>query len=614
MENQPVYSESIIIGSLMNRALRHGDKVSIQSWFDLEGRKTGEVHSVTWAESRNYIITIAKGLQSLGLKPHDRAAVCGPNTPRWCTAVFSIIMCRATFVPIYPTSKSEDVWWCLHDSASKIIFCHGREHLDRVLENKKRLNELKWIIVMDPDVKCSEPDVLSFAELLKRGKAAEIEDAEIERLIDDAKEDDLAAIIYTSGTTGRPKGVMLTNKNFISQRSVAGDFNFTPDDIWLGHLPMCHSMGFTSDLLNSGHQGGILFIADSIETEEMRKNLRKCRPTVMTSVPRLWEKLYLQINMKVKERPAFVRRLVHRALETGKKKFRLEMERRPIPFSLRIKSILAGRIFRRIRKEAGLDRLRICITGGGPIHPDLLIFFGAIGLNIYQGYGLTETSPVTHVCTPVNNIIGTIGKAIPDTFCRIAEDGEILIKGPQVMRGYLNNPEATKETFTEDGFFKTGDIGMMDENGFVRITDRKKELIITSAGKNIAPQPVQDAFNTEPYIEQIYVTGDGRNYLTALVVPNFEFLESWAKEKGIKFSDRRELIDKEEVGKLFNEIIEKTNKTLSKYETIKKFALLTQEFSESTGELTPTLKMKRKFIEQKYCDIIAGLYSQGGGS
>ncbi|MCU0821262.1 MAG: AMP-binding protein, partial [Spirochaetes bacterium] len=377
MTDKTKFSESTIIGSLMNRAEHYSGNTSIQSWFDSSGRKTGTVHSITWAESRENIAKAAKALISLGLKPSDRAAVCGLNTPRWLTAVFSIILCRATSVPIYPTSKSEDVWWCLYDSASKIVFCHGKDQLNKVLSNRDRLNDLKWIIVMDPDVACDQPGFLSFADFMKKGESSAINDSEIEKLIMDSDENDLACIIYTSGTTGRPKGVMLTNKNFVSQRSVAGEFQFSPADIWLAHLPMCHSLGFTSDLLNSGHQGGTLFIADSIETEEMRKNLRACRPTVMTSVPRLWEKLYLQINMKVRERPEFVQRIVRWAMNTGQEKYKHVMENTPVPLSLRLKLIVAGRIFSRIRKEAGLERLRICITGGGPIHPDLLIFFGS---------------------------------------------------------------------------------------------------------------------------------------------------------------------------------------------------------------------------------------------
>lgn len=608
MDDNNLFSESTITGSLTNRAIQYSDRITLQSWFDASGRKTDEIHSVRWSSSKNNIRTLSKGLIELGLQPFDRAAVCGPNTPRWVTAVFSILTCRAAFVPIYPTSKTDDIWWCLKDSSSKIVFCHEKEHLDKVLQIKERLDVLEWIIVMDPDGNHKVPGVLSYDELMQRGKESSISEPEIDRLIKETGEEDIASIIYTSGTTGRPKGVMLSNKNFISQRAVASEFDFTPDDIWLGHLPMCHSLGFTVDLLNSGHQGGTLFIADSIETEEMRKNLRTCRPTVMTSVPRLWEKLYLQINMKVRERPGIIQGLVQWAVNTGKKKFSLTVEQKKVPFALEFKSMLAGRIFRRIREEAGLDRLRVCITGGGPIHPDLIYYFGAIGINLYQGYGLTETSPVTHTCTPANNKIGTIGKPIPDTLCKIADDGEILIKGPQVMRGYLNNPEATAETFTEDGFFKTGDIGEVDADGFYRITDRKKELIITSGGKNIAPQPIQDSFKIDPFFEQVYAAGDNRKYISALIVPNFTILEEWAAERGLKFNSREEMTGNEEVRKLYKERVDKINATLSKYESIKRFALLPDEFSEKGGELTPTLKMKRRFIEEKYKDIIDTLY------
>ncbi len=608
MNNNFKYDESTIIGSMMNRIYTYSGNTYVLSRFDQNGRKTDAVHSITYGDSNKYVRALAKGMMELGIKPHDRGAVFGPNSPMWISSVFAILSLRASFVPIYPSSKTDDVWWCIHDSGAKIIFCHSKEHLDKILEVKGKLGKLEWIIVMDPDTEFDQPGIMSYKELCEKGEKSSVSESEVDDLIRKSNEDDLAAIIYTSGTTGRPKGVMLTNKNFISQRSIAAEYGFTPDDIWLGHLPMCHSLGFSADLLNSGYQGGTLFVADSIKTEEMRANLRTCRPTVMTSVPRLWEKLYLQINIKVRERPAFVQNLVKKSFNVGKERFLLLMDKKPIPLKLKIKARLAQRIFRRIRKEAGLDRLKICVTGGGPIHPDLIIFFGAMGISLYQGYGLTETSPVTHACTPKNNKVGTVGKTIPQTECKLADDGEILVKGPQVMQGYLNNPQATKETFTEDGFFKTGDIGEIDEHGYTKITDRKKELIITSGGKNIAPQPVQEAFNTDPFIEQVYVTGDARKFLAALIVPNFPLLERWADENKINYSNPEELAKHDRVYKFIGERIDKINKILSAYETIKRFAVLSKEFSEEGGELTPTLKMKRKVIEEKYRDIIDSLF------
>jgi long-chain acyl-CoA synthetase len=351
-------------------------------------------------------------------------------------------------------------------------------------------------------------------------------------------------------------------------------------------------------------------MCDSVETEELRKNLLACRPTVMSSVPRMWEKVFVQVDRTVKQRPPIAQKIFAWAIATGRQKYLLENEHKPLPLGLKLKLKLADKIFMKVKTQAGIDRLRICHTGGGPIDPELIIFFGSIGIKLYQGFGLTETAPVTHTCTPLHHKLGWVGRPIPNTFVKIAEDGEILIKGPQVMKGYLNNPEANKEAFTADGYFRTGDIGEVDPEGYMKITDRKKDLIITSGGKNIAPQIIENSFNTDPYIEQVYVTGEKRKYIAGLVVPNYQNLEQWAKEKGISFSSKTDLIANEKVKAFIKERIDKVNSTLSKYETIKHFAVLENEFTEAGGELTPTLKRKRKVIEAKYKDVIETLYPQ----
>ncbi|MCP4680622.1 MAG: long-chain fatty acid--CoA ligase [Deltaproteobacteria bacterium] len=607
------YDESTIIGCSLNRASRNRDKVYLNSRFDAGGRKTEAIHTMTWGEIDDTVRAMAVALESKGLEPFDRVAVFGPNTPRWIMATLGAFTMRCTFVPIYPSSKTEDVWWCLQDSGAKVVFSHGQEQLDKILAIRDRLDILEWIIVMDPDVAIDAPGVISFGILVEKGRAKKAEQENIERHLREIQPNDLVAIIYTSGTTGKPKGVMLTNKNFMSQLTVIEEYGFTPDDVWFCHLPLCHSLGFSVDFLNSGYQAGALFLVDSVDTQAIRKNLKDCRPTVMASVPRLWEKLYLQIGTMVRERPKFVQNIFHRAVAVGREHYQKKLDGEPIPFGLRVKARLADRVFKKILKKGGLDRLRICITGGGPIHPDLLVFFGAMGINLYQGFGLTETSPVTHASTPSANKIGWIGRPIPGTECKLAEDGELLVRGPQVMQGYWRNMEATIETFTEDGFLKTGDIAEIDDKGFVRITDRKKELIITSGGKNIAPQPLQNAFNTDPYIEQVYVVGDARKYLAALVVPNFEILEKWAARKGVRFENREELLENDAVKELLDDRVSRVNAGLSRYESIKYFAVLSREFSEEGGELTPTLKLKRRVIEEKYKEQIGSLYPDESG-
>ncbi len=607
MHQQPSFDESTISGSCRNRSERHRDKVYLVSRFDQAGHKTDQIHQMTWGEMDYTIRNLCKGLDTLGINTFDRVAVFGPNTPRWIMATFSGIFLRGTFVPIYPSSKTEDVWWILHDSGAKVLFCHGQEFLEKALSVRDRLEHLKWIFVMDPDVKIETPNVMSFDDLLRKGESRQ-DDDELDQRTRETQEDDLAAIIYTSGTTGKPKGVMLTHKNLVSQRSVAGYFDFSPDDIWFGHLPLCHSFGFSSDLLNSGFQTGSLYVMDTVEIEEIRKNLLACRPTVMSSVPRLWEKLYIQINSIVRQKPKPVQKIFQWALSIGRERFLAELEHRPLSLGLRIQCRVADRVFLRVKQQAGLDRLRICHTGGGPINQELISFFGSLGIRLYQGFGLTETSPVTHTCTPEEHKLGWVGKPIPGTDCMLAEDGELLIRGPQVMKGYFNNPEATREAMTEDGFFRTGDIGEIDREGYVRITDRKKELIITSGGKNIAPQPIENSFNTDPYIEQVCVIGDNRKYLAALVVPDFEGLETWAREQNISYANRNELVKKGEVTSLMKDRIDQVNKTLARYETIKRFAIMDREFSEEGGELTPTLKKKRRVIIEKYKDQIEELY------
>jgi long-chain acyl-CoA synthetase len=607
------YDESTIVGCSLNRANRFRDKVYLKSRFDANGHKTEAIHSMTWGEIDDTIRTMACGLESMGIEPFNRIAVIGPNTPRWMMATIGAFALRCTIVPIYPSSKTEDVWWCLHNSGAKVVFSHGKEHLEKILEIRDRLDLLEWIVVMDPDVAVDEPGVISFDQLLEKGMANKAHEERIERHLREVQADDLVAVIYTSGTTGRPKGVMLTNSNFMAQLSVVEEYGFGPDDVWFCHLPLCHVLGFSVDFLSSGYQAGTMFLVDSVDPEAIRKNMRDCRPTVMASVPRLWEKLFLQIGTMVRERPRFVQNIFHWAVAVGRDHYLKTIDGESIPFSLRFKAVLAGRVFKRVRKKGGLERLKVCITGGGPIHPDLLIFFGAMGFNIYQGFGLTETSPVTHASTPSSNKIGWIGRPIPGTECKLAEDGELLIRGPQVMQGYWRNTEATATTFTEDGFLKTGDIAEIDEEGFVRITDRKKELIITSGGKNIAPQPIQNAFDTDPYIEQVYVVGDARKYLAAIVVPNFEILEKWATNRGLQFKSRQDLVENDDIKTLLDERVNRVNAGLSKYETIKRFTVLCREFSEEGGELTPTLKLKRRVVEKKYKEQIDALYSDEGG-
>jgi len=601
-----LYDENTISATTLNRARQFPDKVYVISRY-LQGKRTQGWHGLTWGEMDALTRNLLQGLRALGGQEGDRLAVFSPNRPRWIVAAMAGIL-GGTFVPIYPSSKPDDVWWILHDSGARAVVVGSDEHLKKVLSVRERLPDLSRIVVMDPIGEHPDPMVSSFEEVCALGAEHPFPEAELFERIQRTKEEDVAAIIYTSGTTGRPKGVMLTHRNIVCQRVIAPEFNFTSRDVWMAHLPLCHSYGFTSDLMNAGFQAGTMFLLDSLETEEIRQGLLAARPTVMNSVPRLWEKLYIQINSILGTRPPAVQRLFGWAMAAGKQAYLLRDQAKPVPTGLKLKMAAANRLFAVVKKQAGLDRLRMCSTGGGPINPDLILFFGSMGIDLYQGFGLTETAPTTHVNTPRFHKLGTVGKPFPGVEQRIDLDGEILIKGPQVMKGYCNNPQATAEAITPDGFFRTGDIGKIDEEGFLTITDRKKDLLITSAGKNIAPQPIENEFNTDRFIEQVAVVGDGRKYVTALVVPEFGALEAWAKEKGIEYPSRAELIRHPQVKELMEKHVAEVNQRLAKYEQIKRFTVMAAPFSETTGELTPTQKLKRRIIEQKFKGEIDRMY------
>lgn len=608
---QPIeFSDKILPGPAMRRLKMHPHKVFIRSRFDRTGRKTpDQIHDFTFQETYEVIKDFAKGLARLGFKPKDRLAVFGPNRPRWIFTCFAAIYSGGVHVPIYPSSKEEDVWWILFDSGAKFVVCGGLEHAKKVLAVKSRVPTLEGIILMDAPPEGHDPFIRGFDEVAAKGRKEGKSDAEFEQAITQIQEDDLAAVIYTSGTTGRPKGVMLTHKNFIAQRELEADLGYSEDEIILAHLPMCHSFGFSADLLNAGNIGATMFVSDSLETNEMRKNLTDIRPTIMASVPRLWEKFYINIGKAIKEQPPFKQKMVGWAIGVGQRAFNLKKDNKPLPALLALQARLADRVLGKLKEKVGMERLKFSATGGGPIDPKLIDFFGGLGINLYQGFGLTETAPIVIACTPKANKVGCVGKPLSNVEVKIAEDGELLIRAPQVMKGYLNNPDATAESIDKDGWFYTGDIGEIDSEGYVRITDRKKELLITSGGKNIAPQPIENEFNTDPYIELACCIGDNRNFVSALVVPEFDNVREWLKEKtGEVIEDRAKLVDHPKVKELIEERVQIVNQRLAKYEQIKKYCVLTQPFSEEGGELTPSLKKKRRVINEKYKDKIRSMY------
>jgi long-chain acyl-CoA synthetase len=605
MVSYPTFAENSMAGIALNRAVRFKDKKVLTShWRD-------GVHYDTW-QSWTFSAMVGEGFKlyeawtRLGVNPQDRVAIIGKNRPRWVFTCASLLTSNITMVPVYPTLTAREAAFILKDSGAKYAVADTLEQAKKIVSEADQCPGLKKIYVMDR-ISGGDGMIAPYDELVSMsGGTTDMES--IFRRVRDIKPDDLAALIYTSGTTGLPKGVMLTNANFLSQQVVVNTFGFNHNDVFLNHLPFCHSFGFTGDLAASIDLGAEMVISDGIQTEQIRHALTTIRPTVLMSVPRLYEKLFVEVKRVVSGRPAPVQALFKEALAIGKEVFDLKNEGRKIPLAISLKYMAAKQLLSAVRHKAGLDRVRVAFAGGGPTSRELCYFFQSLGIDIFQGYGLTETSPICNVNVPGRNKMGTVGPVISGVEERLAEDGEILVRGPNLMKGYFNDPGATAEAIDADGWFHTGDIGTFDPDGYLTITDRKKELIVTAGGKNIAPLKLETAFNTEQYIERAVVIGDRRKYLVALVCPNFELLSRWAKRHGIKAETNAALAAHPEVVRLLEARVEQANRQFAKFEQIKKIAVMDHEFSDVTGELTPTQKVKRRVVEEKYKTVLDGLY------
>ena len=606
------YSEDVLVGIFLNRVAKYRDRTFILARFD-GGRLVEDYRPISWLDVFNEGLGFARFIVGEGIKPGERVALYADNSPWWISTHVGVQLAGCVIVPVYPTLTSGDVEYILTDSEAKLVVVSGPDQLARVREIRDRLPLVGKVVVFSPDVELDgDAGELWFGDVIRTGDAGA--DEEIIERVRARKREDVVAILYTSGTTGTPKGVPLTNANFLYQQVLMDEYDADESDIWLNHLPLCHSYGLVADLFASIQKGGILGMCPTIGTRDMREALATIRPTVLVTVPRLFEKMYQQLTTVLESQPERRKRLFRRAIETSMRYHERRRTGGKVPVGLKLKwRLYESLIFRKVRARIGLDRIKFAASGGAPISKELILFFEALGVPIYQGYGLTETSPIINANTPRNNRPGSVGKPLPGTEERIAPDGEVLVKGPGVFSGYWKKPEETKEVFTEDGFFKTGDIGHFDEDGFLYITDRKKELIVTAGGKNIAPQPIEIELMTDPYIEQACIVGEGRKFIAALIVPAFDALEKWAKSKNLRYKDVRELVKLPEVVELYRERIDEHNKGFARFEQVKKFALLSEPFTVEGGELTPTQKFKRRVIESKYRDIIESFYAEGDG-
>ena len=602
-KNDTPVPRSTLVELFFDAVDRHGDHVAFQ-------RMVTEttLSDITYRDALHVVKQVAAALADRGIRRGDRVAILSENRPEWALADYGCLCAGVLDVPVYATLTASQVAYLLEDSAARLVFASTDEQMEKALAAAAEAGRAVEVVVFDAPRSLPE-GVTSWESFLDAGRArAEVwSDEDFKASATQAQPDDIATLLYTSGTTGDPKGVMLTHDNVASNVRAANIvFDITDRDNTVSFLPLSHILQRMVDYLFFW-VGCTIAYPRSIKT--LVDDLGVIRPTIVVSVPRIYEKIY----SGVMDAQGLKKALIDWSARVADRAADLRLEGREPSGLLGLQYALADKlVFSKVKKRVG-GRLRFFVSGGGPLAPELNRFFYSIGLTILEGYGLTETSPVTNVNTMENFRIGTVGKAVPGTEIRIAEDGEILVRGPQVMKGYYGKPDATAECIDDEGWFATGDIGELDDDGFLKITDRKKDLIVTAGGKNVAPQPIENRLKTHPLIEQAIMIGDRRRYCVMLLVPAFGPLETWAGGQGIEWATRAELVsDRRVVDHVSAEALGMLGH-LASFETPKRFALLPEELTEENGFLTPSLKVKRRVVDERFGELIESLYADGAG-
>jgi long-chain acyl-CoA synthetase len=573
----------------------------------LQVKRGGVYHPISHTEVAERVRHAARGLSSLGVRRSDRVAILSENRPEWAIADYACLNIGVTDVPIYPTLPPDQIAYVLKDSGAVAIFVSNKLQAEKIREIRTQLPTLKTVIGFDEIPGLTN---MSIAELEKRGAQGENRES-IATYREDAllvKPDDLATIIYTSGTTGEPKGAMLTHDNIYSNVEASRKaIPFEGRDIGLSFLPLSHIFERMAGHYLMFATGTSIAYAESIDT--VAANMVEVRPTLVLSVPRLYEKMYARILETALTGGFLKKKIFFWARDVAERWANQKLAgKEPAGLLAGQYAIAQKLVFSKLKARTG-GRLRYFVSGGAPLSPDINKFFYAAGLEILEGYGLTETSPVIAVNTPDHFRIGTVGKIIDGVEVRIDADGEILTRGPHVMKGYFNKPDATREAIDPDGWFHTGDIGVL-EDGFLAITDRKKDIIVTAGGKKIAPQPMESKVKNNKYVAQAVMLGDKRKFPSMLVVPNFDQLERWAAKRNIIWTDRAQLLRMPTIQAKMEKEVNEELEGAAHFEMPKKIGLLEHDFSIERGELTPTQKVKRKAIDKHYKALIDSMYDE----
>jgi len=573
-------------------------------------KKDGQWENKTFKEAVSCAEKIAAGLASIGVGKGDRVAIISNNRIQWPLSDFASSALGAMLVPIYSSLLPEQVQYILDDSEAKVVIAENDIQTDKINEVRANLKTVKEFYVIESD-EGKVPDGFKTFDALKESGEAFLKDKPdfVTESIKGIETDAWATLIYTSGTTGEPKGAILTHRNFLFNVEEASSvIDVYSEDTFLSFLPLSHVFERMAGHYLSCYHGATVAYAESVDT--VAENMGEVKPTLMVSVPRLYEKIYGRVLESVEAGSPVKRKIFNWALGVGKEYVNKTMNKETIGGALQFKRNLAYKlVFGKLYERVGA-KIRFFVSGGAPLNADIAEFFGAAGMTILEGYGLTETSPVISVNLLDHFKFGSVGSVLPNVEVKIAEDGEILTRGDHVMVGYYKKDAETKEAIDADGWFYTGDIGHIDEDGMLKITDRKKNLIVTSGGKNIAPQPIENGFVTSPLIDQALMIGDQRKFCSAVIVPSEEGCVTWAQGEGLTYSGYEELIMLEPLKEKISSEIERLSKNLARYETIKKFIFAKQQFTIESGELTPSLKVKRKEVEKNYASEINAMYTE----
>ena len=568
-------------------------------------KRDGAWREISWQELRDAVRCVARGLLTLGMQAGDRVAILSDSRAEWVQCDLGIMAAAGITVPIYASSTPDQAAYILQNSGATAMFVDTSAQLDKILSVRDQVPTLKHIIMIADEPSAADESILMLADLIRRGRDADDQEAALEERLAGLTPDHEATYVYTSGTTGPPKGVVQTHGNHMFMMESCGAItDLGEGDVNLLFLPLAHSFARLESFLGF-YMGWTTAFAESIDA--LAQNMREVRPMLVISVPRVYEKVYAGVQAGVAG-SALKQAIFNWSVGVGRQASRLRQQGQSLPFGLSLKLNLAHRlVFHKLHAALG-GRLRYFVSGGAPLAREIAEFFHAAGLLILEGYGLTETCPALTANRHDSFKFGTVGPPVPGVELRLGDDGEILARGPNIARGYYQRPEATAEVFLDDGWFATGDIGEIDTDGFLRITDRKKDLLVTAGGKNVAPQNIENLLKGDPLISQAMVYGDRRPFLTAVLTLDVDAATAYARDHGISGDSVAQLAESPQLRTVLEGRVERVNQRLAPYESIKKFVVAREDFTEASNELTPTLKVKRKVVTEKYQSELDALY------